>query len=231
MKLEQVAARPLKRVEVGRQVLGAIDRLGFTESIRGSWAHGDFHYCEKTHRSFSDLDLVMALADEERIRRSQLIAQACSLVVTVPVSIHPAEFLSEMTIEDARWLNVAEFLAKTARLPLDDAFYQYTAAKISLLLCRSHNAQRYEDVARAVGSAAAHGALLCKIGSSQIFDRLDAAKLVSVVAHEAGQTFVALLSPFADQRGVTDFVRSKINAGHSIQPWLRERILSKLART
>ncbi|MEA2206797.1 MAG: hypothetical protein QOE77_3573 [Blastocatellia bacterium] len=144
------------------------------------------------------------------------------------VSIHPADSLLKMTLEDSFVLNIGEFIAKTHMRATNEPLYEHTLAKISLLLLRIHTTERYTDIAYRIGTREAFSALSVKLGATTGFPLQAARRLLKLGSTSFSSEF---FERCVLQRANADFLyllRNRIQLCSSIELWLQEYLIAKI---
>ena len=105
----------------------------------------------------------------------------------------------------------------------------YTTVKIVLLLLRQHTTERYADVAHRIGTDEANCAIQAKLGQCFGFTKSNAATLLALSSHPTIAMFAKTCILNNDLDIAARFVRFHINDCKSIQLWLRDYLMSKMA--
>ena len=222
-------------VEINRRVANeyvasVLCELSVSDSVRGSWKYGDFHLSADGSKSYSDLDLVISeIGEKERHEFAALIRSRLAPRLNLAVSIHPADFLMSMNLDDSLVLSLGEFVAKASRGPQLGAHFQYMTAKITLLLLRQHVRERYLDVAQRIGTPEAERSAEVKLGTHCEFSLQAAAKLAGGTRDTTIKMFVRTCLLSADFPAAATYVCCRIERCASIAPWLKHHLLSKMA--
>jgi hypothetical protein len=209
-------------------VLAKLRSHDLMDALRGSWKYNDFHLDHIGKQSFSDLDLMVDVSatDQQKIKSS--LERDLAPCLTLPVSVHGADSLLKINLEDSFVLNIGEFIAKTRLKGECDSFYHYTLAKISLLLLRTSSRERYEAVAHRIDAPEAHAALAVKLGRESTFDVNAAKLLLTHSSHPTAREFYErCILETPGEAFLTSF-RSRIRSCKTIEPWLQEYLIKKI---
>lgn len=144
------------------------------------------------------------------------------------VSVHGADSLLKMSLTDSFILNIGEFISKTWELKVNDPDYDYTLAKISLLLLRSFQEERYAAVASRIDTPEVHLALDVKLGRESAFPPEKAALLLRSNGHSIACEFVKECVLARSSPAFVVTICSRIRSCQSIAPWLQEYLISKM---
>ncbi|MGH9904341.1 MAG: hypothetical protein ACRD8U_02015 [Pyrinomonadaceae bacterium] len=202
-------------------------------AIRGSWKYDDFHLSRDGTQTRSDLDLVVEGASQD-LRTEYKTAIQLDLEEKRPplrVSIHAADSLLTMNLDDSFFLNIGEFIAKTNRLKPGEPAYDYTLAKISLLLLRRFPQERYVDVSSRAATPEVEMALGVKLGYFCAFSNGAAATLLSCSQHSTVRLFVQECVVKRASQEFIDFICQRVRFCKSIDPWLQDYLISKVNGT
>jgi hypothetical protein len=217
----------VSRRDFARRVRGFVGRLGPEIQLRGSFAYDDFHYDSATGRTRSDVDLVAVKSRRDARLNAEDVARglAAEIGQRLKVSIHPERNFEHLSGEDARFLAVGEYLRnETADAPTNDSFMR---AKISLLVLRQRQSERYRDIAQRVDLPEAKTALEVKLGAASTFPLEHAERLLSSIdAPEAGLLLHFLRVP--GDREARRRYRQDLLDRETVSPWLRSYIAGHL---
>lgn len=217
------------RIEHLRLVVDALERHRVSGALRGSWKYGDFHLARTGALTRSDLDLVVCgLTPAERLNMQDALQEDLGNRMVLRVSIHGADSLLKMSLVDSFVLNVGEFISKTQGLNAGDPDYDYTLAKITLLLLRSFPEERYGAVAARIGTQEAQLALDVKLGLEAVFPPEKAAMLLHSNACAVAREFIDAYVLGAPSPKFVDTLRKRVRRCQSIDAWLQEYLISKM---
>lgn len=218
------------RKKAKQHVLAALRKYEMVHSLRGSWNYGDFHISPDGKSTRSDLDIVLLGASSaERKEYRDRLQRDFDDTLGLRVSVHGADSLLMMTLNDSFVLNTGEFLSKTIRDTVSQQEYEYTLAKISLLLLRQRPDERYEDTARRIGTREAAEALAVKFGVSDVFSNDSAKVLLSTSSNPVVGRFLDMCVLERPSRQFVHSMYDEIRRCRSIEPWLQEYLISKIA--
>jgi len=220
------------RSERLRLVEDILRRHHLSNAIRGSWKHNDFHLAPTGELTRSDLDLVVeGLSPTERQQTQSTLQADIGNSMLLRVSVHGADSLLKMSLADSFILNIGEFISKTRELKAGDPDYDYTLAKITLLLSRSFPEERYAAVAARIDAPEVHLALNVKLGLESVFPPEKAELLLRSSAYPIVREFVAGHIMGAPSPAFVDTIRNRVRHCQSIDLWLQEYLVSKMGGT
>ncbi len=210
-------------------VTDLLQQQNLSHALRGSWKYNDFHFDAVGKFSLSDLDLVVeGLSPDERRQLQKALQRKFLDKLSLRVSVHGADSLLKMNLTDSFILNTGEFISKARNLKRGAPEYDYTLAKIVLLLLRDSPEERYHEITMRVGTLEAHLALKVKLGLAAAFPVESAAQLLrtgtSPTAHEFADECV-LSAPSQD---FANALRLRIRGCDTIAPWLQEYLIAKM---
>lgn len=210
-------------------ILDCLRRHNLLTALRGSWKYNDFHFDQVGKSTRSDLDLVVEwLSLVKRQELTTTVQNDFADKFTLRVSIHGADSLLKMSLADSFILNTGEFIAKTKKLEVGSPNYDYTLAKIVLLLLRISPEERYGDVAKRIGTPEAHQALGVKIGSYSIFSIDQALTLLysseRTIAHEFAEQCVLTVP----NQQIVETICCRVRNCRTIAPWLQQYLIQKI---
>lgn len=217
------------RSERLRLVVDTLQRHHLYNALRGSWKYDDFHLAPSGALTRSDLDLVVeGLSPTERLHTQATLQAEFGSSMTLRVSVHGADSLLKMNLADSLILNIGEFISKTRELKAGDPDFDYTLAKITLLLLRSFPEERYAAVAARIGTPEVRLALDVKIGLESAFPPEKAALLLRSSAYPIVREFVEEYVLAVPSPALMDTIRNRVHCCESIDPWLQEYLISKM---
>lgn len=212
-----------------RLVVDTLQRHHLSIALRGSWKYDDFHLAPSGALTRSDLDLVVeGLSPKERQHTQATLQAEFGNSMALRVSVHGADSLLKMSLADSFILNIGEFIAKTRELKEGDPDYDYTLAKITLLLLRSFPEERYAAVAARIGTPEVRLALDVKLGLKSAFPVEKAALLLRTSAYPIVREFVDEYVLTIPSPVFVDMIRNRVRRCQSIDLWLQEYLISKM---
>lgn len=210
-------------------VVDTLQRHRLSGALRGSWKYDDFHLAATGALTRSDLDLVVdGLTPAERLQTQAILQADFGNSMALRVSVHGADSLLKMNLADSFILNIGEFISKTRKLKAGNPDYDYTLAKITLLLLRSFPEERYGAVAARIGTPEVQLALDVKLGLESAFPPEKAAILLHSNASPVVREFIEAYVLAAPSPAFVDTIRNRVRRCQSIDPWLQEYLLSKM---
>lgn len=210
-------------------IVDTLQRHHISNALRGSWKHNDFHLDPTGVMTRSDLDLVVeGLSSKERLQKQATLQEDFGKSMFLRVSVHGADSLLKMSLADSFILNIGEFISKTRTLKAGDPDYDYTLAKISLLLLRSFPEERYTAVAVRIGTPEVRLALDVKLGLESVFPPQKAAILLHSSANPLVYEFVKECALAMPSPVFVDTIRNRVRGCQSIDPWLQEYLIHKM---
>jgi hypothetical protein len=217
------------RNECRQLIADTLSKHSLEDALRGSWKHDDFHLDPTGTLTRSDLDLVVdGLSTTQRMHIQAILQADFNSSLALRVSVHGADSLLKMSLSDSFILNIGEFISKTKKLSVGDSDYDYTLAKIALLLLRSFPEERYAVVAARIGTSEARLALDVKLGLSSL---LPTEKAVFLLRSGANPLLVEFVNECILTKPSTSFVesiRNRVRHCHTIDPWLQEYLIDKI---
>jgi hypothetical protein len=211
-----------QRYRLANGVRQAIASFHATLRLRGSFAYGDFHLDRHSGSSCSDIDTVGSdLPPAELGSYSDRLSQVVYSYVGIRlrVSIHPAERFMALSPQDARFLAIAEYLRHSPTCG-DDAL-PVLRAKVSLLVVRENQAERYVETARRIGTRPARLALRTKLGYDRNFSVDGAAALLSDATTE-GDLFLRRCILNGPTHAFVEEYVACLRRRTGVHPWLRQ---------
>ncbi len=210
-------------------IVDTLQRHHISNALRGSWKHNDFHLDPTGLLTRSDLDLVVeGLSSMERLQTQATLQADFGNSMFLRVSVHGADSLLKMNLADSFILNIGEFISKTRELNAGDPDYDYTLAKIALLLLRSFSEERYAAVAVRIGTPEVRLALDVKLGLESAFPPEKAAMLLHSSANSLACEFVEECVLAVPSPAFVDTIRNRVHCCQSIDPWLQEYLICKM---
>lgn len=218
-----------KRRERWRLIVAVLRRHHLLNALRGSWKYNDFHFDSVDESTRSDLDLVVdGMSSVKRLELEATLQMDFADNFALRVSIHGADSLLKMSLADSFMLNTGEFIAKTQKLEVGSPDYDYTLAKIVLLLLRTSPEERYNDVANRIGTPEVRLALDVKLGLDSAFPTEKALLLLCSSEHAIAREFIEECVLTVPSPNFVDTVRCHIRRCHTIAPWLQEYLINKI---
>lgn len=212
-----------------RLIEDTLQRHHLPSALRGSWKYDDFHLAPSGALTRSDLDLVVeGLSLKERLQTQATLQAEFGNSMALRVSVHGADSLLKMNLADSFILNIGEFISKTRELKAGDPDYDYTLAKITLLLLRSFPEERYAAVAARIGTPEVRLALDVKLGLESAFPPEKAAQLLRSSAYPIVCKFVEEYVLAIPSSVFVDMIRNRVRRCQSIDLWLQEYLISKM---
>jgi hypothetical protein len=199
--------------------------------LSGSFRFGDFHLDAFTRRSWSDVDIIAVGAPAHlRAELGEAITRGIAQRTgrQFRVSLHPGDGFRLLSEADARFLAIGEFLRYCRRSTTD--YRNFLLAKISLLVLRQRQTERYLDVARRIGTPDAVLAGRVKIGiSSRKFDHAAMRLLRASPYPEATLMEHAVLAA-EESTEIFRWYASQLRQRQAIDPWLRNYVAGEVER-
>jgi len=224
-----------KRKMTRNFLLKILEKHGVTScNLKGSWEADDFHLSLEGNISYSDIDIFIKGIDG--IRRDILVQKISHDLARcfdnpIAVSIHSLNSLYQMNIFDAQMLGIAEYIAQYRRLKTNPFYSKgYIDAKFTLLLLRNSFDERYQDVAKRIGTLEAERAIDVKLGKEKTFPHEYAKSLI----HEHGTTVAVhflnkcLLDEPDDN--TANSTLEKLSRCETIDRWLYGYLVNKVKR-
>lgn len=220
------------RSERLRLVVDTLQRHRLSGALRGSWKYDDFHLAPTGALTRSDLDLVVdGLTPAERLQTQVALQADFGSSMALRVSVHGADSLLKMNLADSFILNIGEFISKTQKLKAGDPDYDYTLAKITLLLLRSFPEERYAAVAARIATPEVQLALGVKLGLESAFSPKKSAMLLHSNASPIVREFIDAYVLAVPSPAFVDTIRNRVRRCQSIDLWLQEYLISKMGGT
>lgn len=217
------------REEKKQIVTNSLIKLNALQCLRGSWLKDDFHFSTTLKTSFSDLDLVCPGPSLGRIKLLQNVNDTLyKNAFLIRVSVHKADSLLKMSIEDSRVLNIGEYLSKVINNNLSPDHLSYIRAKMILLLLRINTGERYIDVANRINTYESYKAYRNKIGIESDFSLENAHALLLTSQTRPVKLFLYSCILSNPTEKYTSQIINHLTDCKSIERWLQKYLIAKI---
>jgi hypothetical protein len=220
------------REDIQSWVLSVLAGRGLGGCLRGSWLRGDFHLMPDGTRSYSDVDLVVLSADADmRLCIAQECARDIGRRLPMKVSVHPADSLALVGLDDSFYLGIGEYIAKSRANEWGKGGLDYLRAKLVLMLLRRTCQETYEEIVKRLEDPDGRRAWETKLGCESAFSIECAARLVGHHGHALAQECIAECVRVPASPAWIDRVLCGVRHAPTIEPWLRDYLVDKVRNT
>ncbi|GAA4514661.1 hypothetical protein GCM10023191_083510 [Actinoallomurus oryzae] len=227
----QPPAYRTRRRTLGDAVVSAVTAAGPGLTLAGSFRFGDFHLdadADVAH-SLSDVDLVAdGAGDEARALMARKVEEGLAerVGMRLRVSVHPGAKFAALSPADARFLAIGEYLRHRDDGP-GTLYHDFLLAKVTLLVLREHQGERYLEVAGRLATDEAALAARIKLGVAHGGFLPAARTLLGRAPYPEARLLAERFLPRADAAEVRAYTR-ELRRRPGIDPWLREYVAGKV---